>query len=79
MLTDLPPFQTQLDPIMWNSLASGIIAAFLLLLKNLFTAVGIGLLQRGRECVPIVSLAGRIWIDPRSAADHVASNANENI
>ena len=37
-LTDLPPVLYQLNPTVWNSLAFGIIAAFLLLLKNPFTA-----------------------------------------
>lgn len=63
MLTDLQrphPLPYQLNPTMWNSLAFGIIAAFLLLLKNPFAAAGIGLLKRRIECVPIVSLAGRL-------------------
>lgn len=78
-LKTLQPFLYQLNPTTWNSSAFGIIAAFLLLLKNPSIAAGIGLLKRGIECVPIASVAGRLWIDPRSEADHVVSNANENI
>lgn len=77
--TDLPPFLYQLNPTMWNSLAFGIIAAFLLLLKNPSAAVGIGLVKRGKGGVPIASVAGRLRIDPPGEADHVVSNANENI